>query len=285
MIIDIHTHTFPDEVAPRALRTLSEEKSHTRPYSDGTASGLISSMKSAGIDYTFVMPVATSMKQVRSINERAFYTNSAAHLTGLYSFGAMHPAFDRPEEELERLSSEGFKGIKVHPVFQDTDLDDPAYISIFRKCAELRLIVLAHTGYDIGYPRTVDRCSPRMVARVLEQVPGLTLIAAHMGGWKQWEDVPVFLAGSGVYLDTSVSLGPMEPLSDETPNPWYDMMMLTDDDFMRIADAVGTDHLLFGTDSPWSDPAESIRRIRALPLSDNEKEQILGLNARSLLLL
>ena len=48
-VIDFHTHTFPDKIAPRAIASLSS-KSHTRAFTDGTLKALKDSMKAAGID-------------------------------------------------------------------------------------------------------------------------------------------------------------------------------------------------------------------------------------------
>jgi predicted TIM-barrel fold metal-dependent hydrolase len=45
----------------------------------------------------------------------------------------------------------------------------------------------------------------------------------------------------------------------------------------------GADKILFGTDSPWTDQAEEIASIRALPLEYNEIDAILGKNASILL--
>ena len=59
MIIDIHTHTFPDEIAARTLEKL-QHMSHTRAFTDGTVDGLKASMEAAGVDRSLVLPVATN---------------------------------------------------------------------------------------------------------------------------------------------------------------------------------------------------------------------------------
>ncbi len=66
MIVDIHTHVFPDELAPRAVAVLSGNSS-VQPFTDGTCAGLRASMSRAGIDRAAVMPIATKPEQVRSI--------------------------------------------------------------------------------------------------------------------------------------------------------------------------------------------------------------------------
>ena len=136
----------------------------------------------------------------------------------MLSFGCMHPDFDGWKEELARVRDLGLKGIKLHPQYQDTDFDDPRYLRILDRCGELGLVVLTHAGLDIGMPGK-DNCAPEMVARVLEQVGPVKLVLAHMGGWRQWDRVEALLPGTGVYLDTSFSLGEITPWTTATTGP------------------------------------------------------------------
>ena len=68
MIIDIHTHTFPDKLAATTIPKL-EGMSHTRAYVDGTNAGLAASMARAGVDCSLVLPVATNPRQVLHVND------------------------------------------------------------------------------------------------------------------------------------------------------------------------------------------------------------------------
>ena len=103
MIIDIHTHTFPDGIAARTLEKL-RGMSHTRTFSDGTAAGLRASMEAAGVDRSVVLPVATSPRQVVHVNDASARINETGDETGVYSFGCMHPDFDGWKEELSRVA-------------------------------------------------------------------------------------------------------------------------------------------------------------------------------------
>ena len=82
MIIDFHTHTFPDAIAAAAVDKL-QAASHTKPFSDGTVSGLRASMATAGIDASVVLPVATSPRQVSHINDNAIRVNALSNETGV----------------------------------------------------------------------------------------------------------------------------------------------------------------------------------------------------------
>ena len=52
---------------------------------------------------------------------------------------------------------------------------------------------------------------------------------------------------------------------------------------MDVIRAHGADRILFATDCPWGDPAEFVRFVRALPLTEEEREQIFHENAERLL--
>ena len=280
MIIDIHTHTFPDKIAAATLDKL-KHLSHTIPFTDGTAAGLAASMARAGVDRSVVMPVATSPRQVPHVNDASARMNELGAQTGVLSFGCMHPDFDGWKEELARVRDLGLKGIKLHPQYQDTDFDDPRYLRILDRCGELGLVVLTHAGLDIGMPGK-DNCAPEMVARALEQVGPVKLVLAHMGGWRQWDRVEALLPGTGVYLGTSFSLGEITPLDDGHYRPG-DLPLLDEAAFLRMVRRFGPDRILFGTDSPWDDQGAALARLRALPLEKSELDALLGGNARKLL--
>ena len=142
-VIDIHTHTFPEKIAERAISSL-KAKSHSRAYTDGTINALSRSMSQAGITYSVIQPVATKPEQVIHVNDSSIAINERFSETGIMSFGAMHPDFEDYTRELERLYRSGIKGIKLHPVYQGVSVDDERYINILRKAGELGLIVMLH---------------------------------------------------------------------------------------------------------------------------------------------
>ena len=281
MIIDFHTHTFPDKIAAAAVDKL-QAASHTRPFSDGTVDGLRASMAVAGIDASVVLPVATSAKQVPHINDSAIRVNWQAKETGVHSFGGMHPDFPDWEQEMERLCAAGVRGVKVHPPYQGVNFDDPRYIRVLKKASALGMLVVTHAGLDVGLPGA-EQSTPEKLLRAREQAPDTTLILAHMGGWRCWDDVERLLPGTGVYLDTSFALGHMTPNGDGFYKTEADLAMLEQEQFLRLIRLFGADHILFGTDSPWSEQTASVQKIRALPLPDADMRAILGGNAEKLL--
>lgn len=280
MIVDIHTHTFPDQIAAETISAL-QAASRTKSFATGTNSALQASMADSGVDCSILLPVATNPEKVSRINDKAVHNNKTWNKSGLYSFGCIHPHMDDTRRELERIAALGLKGIKIHPAYQHTYFDDPKYFQILEVCGELGLIVLAHAGIDIGLPSPVF-CTPKMVRRSLNIAGPVKLILAHMGGWRQWEEVEDELADTSVYLDTSFSFGTLTPL-DNVHLPESERNLMGEAQFLRFIRSFGTHRILFGSDSPWGDPSADISRIRALPLSSSEQNAILGENACKLL--
>jgi len=281
MTIDFHTHTFPDAIAPRAVEKL-QSSSHTRAFTGGTLGDLRASMRAAGIDCSVVLPVATGARQVTHVNDASIRIHEEAARTGVESFGCMHPDFEGWHGELARIADAGIRGVKLHPPYQEVDIDDPRFIRILERCGELGLLAVTHAGLDVGLPGH-EEATPEKIARALKAAGPVTLILAHMGGWRCWDRAEELLAGTGVYLDTSFSLGPMTPSGDGFYGAARSLERLSEKDFVRMVHAFGADHILFGTDSPWEDQAAEAARIRALPLTEEEKAAILGGNAQRLL--
>ena len=281
MIIDIHTHTFPVRIAEKALRQM-QGNCHTALFSDGTEAGLRESERRAGADLAVVQPVATNPDKVAHINDGVLETNRHTAETGILSFGAMHPAYPGWEAELERLKEAGVPGIKLHPPYQKTEMDDPRNIAILRKCRDLGLIVLIHSGLDVGLPGA-EETLPVKVRRALDAVGPMKMIAAHMGGWRCWEEARELLKDTGAYLDTSFSLGAMIPAADGHAWEEADLQMLSGEAFLSFVEAFGAERILFGTDSPWAEPTREAEKIRSFDLTPSQLDLIFYRNAGSML--
>lgn len=283
MTIDSHTHIYPDAIASAVVQKLSAPTGLVPP-TDGTAAGLKNEMRRAGVDRAIVLPVATNPVKVDHLNDFAFKLNGSG---GLYSFGAIHPDFPAWKEELRRIRAHGLKGIKVHPIYQGVDFDDIRFLRIFEYAAELGLYVVTHAGYDIGYPGS-ERSTPQKIRQAIREVGDFPLILAHMGGWMDWENAAALLADTHVLLDTAFSLGTYSYRNDDARiKAIADCFgtvgdFLKAEPFLRFVRAFGADRILFGSDSPWDSPETGVRFVQSLPLSQAEKELILGGNAQRL---
>lgn len=268
MIIDFHTHIFPEKIAGKTISKLSGII-NLEPSMNGTVEGLRASMEKSGIDLSVVLPVVTAPGQFDSILKFASYINETySHCEGpkLLSFAGIHPDCSDCTAKLHQIAREGFRGIKIHPNYQGKYFDDISYLRIIYTASELGLLVLTHAGFD---PVTPDEifCSPDMVLHVLEETGTDKLVLAHMGANKLYKEVIDKLCGKNVYLDTSYSLMNMDPELAAS------MVKLH-----------GADKILFGTDAPWTSQKESVERLNSLSaLSPKEKQQIFHENAAALL--
>lgn len=266
MRICFHTHCFPDHLAPRAIAVLTENAAPCgyRPHTDGTAAGAERYLRAAGIDGALVCNIATNTHQERKVNDFAL-SLAAAH-GFFFAAGSLHPDSENAAAELDRLAAGGIRGIKIHPDYVGVDITDARFDRIFSLAEERGMFVVSHTGFDPVSPDRFHATAAGLLA-VIRKHPKLTLVAAHMGGPRQSAEVLRLLAGTPIWFDTSLSA--IRP--DERENL---LAILKNHDDTRI---------LFGTDTPWSDPAREIAFVENAGLSPRAVENIFYRNAARLL--
>lgn len=274
MIIDMHTHTFPDKIAGAALANMEKAIVDNRGYevkikTAGTLEALSESTKKSGIDLSIVVPVATKPEQSANINKFAQMTNERTDETGVFSFGAIHPNNTDYKAILDEVKAMELKGIKLHPDYQRVEFDDERYLRIMDYAANLDLIIITHAGEDIGLPYKIH-CTPDSVLNILKHIQPDKLILAHMGGWNMWNEVEKKLVGKKLFLDTSFSFDEMAP-------------HLSKEQFVRIVANHGSDKIVFATDSPWSDQQQALNSIKVMGFDKIIEKMILGENAKKLL--
>ena len=261
MIIDIHTHIFPEALAAKTLPWI---KSFTgiQYRVDGTGEDLHRSMERNGIDLSVTMPIVTRPGTMRKIND---YAAEQAKKWGFKSFGSVHPAEKEWRSELRRFRELGLCGLKLHNDYQDFWFDSPECRSIIEAAFEEGLPVLVHPGMDPVSPDT-HRCTPRMLRDALPLITQGTFIAAHMGGHMALDDAMNEIIGQDVYIDVSMA---------STYNPV--------EACRRAILAHDPDRVLFGTDSPWDDQGAAVACIRSMELGEELEEKIFHRNAARIL--
>lgn len=268
MLIDFHTHVFPDKIAHRAIEKLKEGIITTQgslilsPQNGGTLSELLSVMDKCGVDISVIMPIATSPTQHTTINA---YAKEITDNNRIISFGSIHPLQEDWESALETIAQNGLRGIKLHPEFQDFFVDEPIVCEIVKKCEELKLYVLFHCGVDFGYHPPVH-CTPERLRTVLDKTGCKNIIAAHLGSFMMWDDVVKYLVGTCVMMDTSMTSGYLEK-----------------EKCKEIIRTHGADKFLFGSDAPWGSPKNALDYLMSLNLGNEENELITHKNAEKLL--
>lgn len=261
MIIDFHTHAFPDKIAEKTIDLLAAKAGIT-PYCNGTLSCLKRSMADAGVDISVVLPIATRSGQEQSILNFATEINGK---DGIVSFASVHPDTENFKEVLDAAKENGIVGIKLHPDYQGFYIDDIKTYKIVEYAAKLDMTVVYHAGVDLGFRDNI-RNTPVRARKMINEIGYNKIVLAHMGGNALYGDVLECLCGLNVYFDISFTLG------------------RADDKIVKeIINAHGADKILFGTDNPWGSQKNDLQHFDTLGFSDDTKEKILYKNALRLL--
>lgn len=258
MVIDAHAHIFPEKIARKATDNIGQFYGCSMA-ADGTVENLLRWGDQYGVDRFVVHSVATTAKQVDSIN--AFIAEQVQRYPDrLIGFAALHPESNRIAQQVEEALQMGLVGVKLHPDFQEFLIDDEKAFPLY-EAIEGRMPLLVHTGDS----RT-EYSKPWRLAKILDRFPKLNVIAAHFGGYSEWENGALSLALKNVYVDTSSS-----------------QFALTPHQVRELIDIFGADHVLFGTDYPMWNPGEELKKLALVPMTQEEREMILHGNMERLL--
>jgi uncharacterized protein len=259
-IIDFHTHAFPDNLAEKAVPLL-EEEGGIKAKLDGKISSLISSMKKWRIEKSVICSIATKPSQFEAILKWSKEVRSE----NIIPFPSVHPDDPCVVERIAEIKKEKFKGIKMHPYYQDFNLDEDRLMKIYEKIEEENLILTLHTGFDFAFPR-IKKADPEKILKVVKKFPALKLVTTHLGAWEEWDEVEEFIMGKEIYMGISFSLEFLSPQKAKN---------------IILNHPQG--YVLFGTDSPWTDQGETLKRFLSLSLEPAREEAILCQNAITLL--
>ena len=254
-IIDAHAHIFPDKIADKAVASIGNFYGHSMRGGTGRPHELNELGEKYQIEKFLVFSAPTTPAQVEPIN--SFLAKKCEKYSRFVGLGSLHPQMEEPFRELDRIVELGLHGLKFHPDFQTFAIDDPNMIPIYRRIAEYRLPVLFHMG-DKRY----DYSSPKRLYNLLQQIPELTVIAAHFGGYTQWEQAARYLKGA--------------------PNIWFDtsstLALISTDYAQSLITHFGADRLMFATDYPMWDIGQELDRFFQLSLTEEQRKAILAEN-------
>jgi len=261
MIIDVHAHVAPEKIAKTVLENL-ERDTGLKAKGENTLSGIKAHMKAAGVDKSVILILALEPRQVRRANDWII-ENQDEQIIG---FGSIHPDDENRVDEVRRLKEKGIKGIKLHSSVHHCQPDDPRMLPVYEEVGE-DMIALFHAG---KFSSEADKvwASPAAIARVAELFPGMKIIAGHMGGLYMLEEAKQELYGKNLYIETSWPPG----LHVHPQETVLEMIRLH-----------GAEKVLFGSDYAMGSQIEDVEYIKNLPISDTDKQKILGENARKLL--
>ncbi len=257
-IFDTHTHVFPDKIAERAVAHLRELSGFIPAHTNGTFNDHAEKSLAAGYTAWMNCPVVTRPGQAQSINQWASQHNTWPAL----SLGAVHPDDDDVIGILQSIIDLGLPGLKFHPEYQCFDPLETRLAPIWAFCQEHQLPILFHAGQDIGF-KPPYHTTPATFAELARRYPELKIVAAHTGGWKEWEQVEEILPGTGIFIDTSFSIPFMQDKNQ----------------MARIIRKLGVKQVMFGTDSPWQELKEAANEIANCGLTEDELQDVFWNNA------
>jgi len=265
VIIDAHTHIYPDSVAEKALSTvISNIKGRLKAYTNGTAASLLASMNAAGVDISIVLPVATSPGQGSGILE--WIREVASFSPRLVYFGSVHPHDPHYREQIREMAEFGLQGLKFHPVYQQFPVNSKEAYAVYEEALKYEMVMYFHSGIDPSVPGC-DYTSVERYAAFVKEFDVSKIVLAHGGGYREWDKVLDLLGGSKCYFDVAFVLENMRRCKEAK-----ELFRQNEDRF------------LFGSDSPWRDQKKYVELIRdSDTLTGEQKEKLLFRNVQKLL--
>ena len=162
----------------------------------------------------------------------------------------VHPMNGGAEAAHHYIGKRGFKGIKLHPLFNAYSADDPAVDPVMEEARRLDVPVFIHSGH-------VPFATPWQIALLAERHPDVRVVMIHMGH------------GHGIYVQAAIDM------ACRYDNIWLEMSGMPMPSKIKEAyDRVGSDRLFFGTDLPFHAPQVEIDKVRYSGLSEAAQEDV-----------
>ncbi|MFW6326608.1 MAG: amidohydrolase family protein [Desulfovermiculus sp.] len=277
MIIDAHVHLCPPEVRNNRQAYLADEPEFAAIYKDPKArlvgaAELIQTMDEQGVDKAVVFGFPWRKEENFQLNNDYVLGAAKRYPHRLFPLGCFDAAHPKARQEAKRCLQAGALGIG-ELAFYSAGIDEEArkaLLPLAKLCAEAKALICLHTNEPIGhnYPGKSPMTLSQLYS-LLQATPETTWILAHLGG-----GLPFY-----AFLKKEVQ--------ETLANVWFDTaampFLYRPQALTAMAEAVGLDKLLLGTDFPLLPPARYFREFENSGLDQNELGAVLGLNAAKLL--
>ena len=277
MIIDFHTHIFPEWLRGNRERYLVRDATFAELFASpkaamSTADELVEAMDRDGVDRSVVMGIGWTDPGLARESNDYIIESVGRHPGRLTGFAGVNPGWGEPaSREAERCAKAGLKGIgELHPDAQGFDLGSVDVMTpLIEVVRENRLVVTTHSSEPVGhsYPGKGET-RPELLWRFVQNFPDVDVVCAHWGGGLPFYALmPEVAGGLGrVYFDTAAS-------------PFlYDREV-----FGTVSSLVGADRILLGSDYPLLRASRLLGQVDASGISASDKAAIKGGNAARLL--
>ena len=258
-------------------RYLEHDPLFAHLYSDpkaklATAEDLIASMDSEGIDLSLALNLGWCSHELCVETNNYIMEAVSRYPERLIGFCAIQPnAGEAAVAEIERCARGGLRGIgEMRPDVQGFDLGDEAVMMPVVEAAQrCGMILLTHSSEPVGHVYSgKGSITPDILYRFICHFPQTTIVCAHWGGglpfYALMPEVETALAN--VFFDTAASPFLYQPHI-----------------YRHVAEVVGIDKILFGSDYPLLSPGRIISELRSIGLGEEAESLILGGNGRRLL--
>lgn len=277
MIIDFHTHLFPEKIRENREVYFSNEPAFRNLYQSPKsqmigAKEMLAAMDAGQVDKSVIFGFPWKDQKLFKRHNDYIGEVVSRYPDRFIGLGCFDPFSDGAVEETRRcLQQGGLSGIGELAFYQSgIETDALARLKpIMEICKDRNLPVLIHTNEPIGhnYPGKTPNTLAQ-IYRLIDAFPQNILVLAHWGGGLFFFSLlkkEVKQRLNRVYFDTAAS-------------PY-----LYDPNIYRLAiDLVGAEKILFGSDFPLLPPAKYFDEMKAAGLSKDEIEQICGANAARL---
>ncbi len=272
MIIDCHTHIFPEEVRENRRAFCRKDEGFASIYDQPKAKvvgveDLIASMDESEVDRSVICGFPWSRPDLCSLQNQYLLESASRYPNRLIVFVSL--LFSNPdwsEKELDRSMKDGARGVGEIAFYRDemTSRDIQSMKPTLTEMERKGIPFLLHTNETIGhfYPGKGKTPLERFYELILS-FPSLPVILAHWGGgFPFYELMPEVAKGmANVYYDTAAS-------------PFLYSKKI----YAIAKEMVGVEKILFGTDFPLISPRRYYKELEESGLSKQDREKILGLN-------
>jgi len=261
---------------------------------------IINAMNDAGIDISVLLgndqadagykrPWINSSIMPMDVNlsDEELSSYCFSHPDRLIGFTSVHPDRYKPHKKVLRAIKEfGMKGLKLYP-HAGFYPNDKRLDLVYEKCVEYDIPVMFHTGIKALSWQNLKYNNPIYVDDIATNFPELKIIMCH-GGYPWVEEfMVVAYSNPNMWVDITF-LDYIEKI--------YKKPNLSEDTIKRLVELIGAKKLLWGTEGPYLNlslfgshgPEYYIKSQDFLVkrfdfLTEKDKENILGENARELL--
>jgi predicted TIM-barrel fold metal-dependent hydrolase len=277
MILDGHTHVFPEEVCRRRQDFFADEPAFRRLYESPKSKlvnpeEMVGAMAEAGVEAAVVMGFPWRQERLWRRQHEVILEARRRFPRTLIGFCAVQVMSPGAAREVERCLAAGFQGVGELAWYEADLGEDLTYVlaPIAELCQHYRAPLLIHTNDPVGpsYPGKAALSLPALYAAI-KALPSIDWILAHWGGGLPFyglmkKEGPEVLRR--VYFDTAASPYLYRP-----------------EIYRLAAEMVGPEKIIFGSDYPLLPVSRYLKEIEAANLPEDWREMILGRNLAGLL--